>query len=194
VSRDPTRSDAGCELFQDNHRDEEDSAMRRMMMIATLTAVAMLATGTYCVAEDQTDDPGIEVYINMLRSELRAQKKALLETEMQFTDEEAMAFWPEYAKYEVEAKKWGDEWIKLAKSYYQVHANLSDEVADDMMEKSLKLQTDRIKLREKYFKRFAKVIRPSRAAQFMQHEAHLNLLIDLQIAAEMPLITPAKVK
>ena len=44
------------------------------------------------------------------------------------------------------------------------------------------------KLNESYYKKFAKVLTPTRAAKYMQIENQIQMLIDLSIASELPLV------
>jgi len=50
------------------------------------------------------------------------------------------------------------------------------------------LEKKRTKLKKKYFKRFERALSATIAAKFIQVENQINLLIDLQIASELPLI------
>ena len=52
----------------------------------------------------------------------------------------------------------------------------------------MKLQDDKNKLVAKYYKKAEKQLSPRIAARWMQIEHRIGLLIDLQIAAEIPLI------
>ena len=50
------------------------------------------------------------------------------------------------------------------------------------------LEKRRTKLKKKYFKKFEKAVSAVVAAKFIQIENQINLLVDLQIASELPLI------
>ena len=50
------------------------------------------------------------------------------------------------------------------------------------------LEKRRTKLKKKYFKKFEKALSAITAAKFIQVENQINLLIDLQIASDLPLI------
>ena len=54
--------------------------------------------------------------------------------------------------------------------------------------RELALDDDRAKLRKKYWKRFKKALPATLAARFLQLEHQIELLVDLQIASEVPLI------
>ena len=65
---------------------------------------------------------------------------------------------------------------------------MTDDKAAELAKTSFKIESDRSKLREKYYKKFAKDISPLVGARWLMVERTINNLMDLQIAAEMPLI------
>ncbi len=107
---------------------------------------------------------------------------------MQFTDAQSEAFWPLYREYELELGKLGDLRIALIKDYAMHYDGMTDEVATELVQRSFKIQEDRIKLQKKYYKKFEKALSSIDAARLMQVERQLNLLVDLQIASELPLV------
>ncbi len=76
----------------------------------------------------------------------------------------------------------------MIKDYVQNYDNLTDGKARELARKVFSLEKRRTKLKKKYFKRFEKALSATIAAKFIQVENQINLLIDLQIASELPLI------
>jgi hypothetical protein len=113
---------------------------------------------------------------------------AIITEVMQFTNEEANAFWPIYREYDLELAKIGDARIALIEDYAQHYETMTDEKARELVEGALKLEGKRTKLKKKYFKKFDKVLPSKTVGKFFQLENQINLLIDLQIASELPLI------
>lgn len=58
-----------------------------------------------------------EAYIELLRSDIRAKKVAIITEVMQFADAQARAFWPVYREYDLELSKIGDARVELIKDY-----------------------------------------------------------------------------
>ncbi len=131
---------------------------------------------------------GIEAYIEMLRSDIKTQKVAVITETMRFTDEGSAAFWPIHREYELELGKIIDDRIELIKDYAQNFDNLTNEKAKELARTVFDLEKRRTKLKKKYFKRIEKALSAVVAAKFIQVENQINLLIDLQIASELPLI------
>jgi len=91
--------------------------------VSALIACAPLAQaqskGSTGVAAS-TRDENLSAYVELLRSDLRAQKVAVITEMMQFTDAEDAAFWPVYREYERDLTKINDERLALVKEYAQV--------------------------------------------------------------------------
>lgn len=154
--------------------------MRPLAVLFALVFALTLAPGA---AVAQTD-----TYLELLRSDLKAETVAILTEVMEFSDEEGQAFWPIYRDYEVEGAKLGDRRVALLKDYAASFEMLSDEKAQEIAEASFKLQEDRIKLNRSYYKKVSKALGANTAARFIQVMNQVNLLIDVQVAAGMPLI------
>jgi lysyl-tRNA synthetase class I len=129
-----------------------------------------------------------EAYIELLRSDVKTRKVAIITKVMQFTDEEANAFWPVHREYEFELTKLGDAKLELIKDYAQNYETMTDEKAEELIKAVFKLEGKRTKLKKKYFKKFDKVLPSKTVAKFFQLENQILLLIDLQIASQLPLI------
>jgi len=115
-------------------------------------------------------------------------KIAIITKAMAFSSEESSLFWPQYRKYEAELAKLFDIRIQLIKDYSNNYDNMTQAKASELAERALILEGKRTKLKKKYFKKMAKVLSPKKAARFLQIENQLNLLIDLKIAATIPLV------
>jgi predicted GH43/DUF377 family glycosyl hydrolase len=156
-------------------REERGEKMKKLLLIS----VFVLATNIG-YAQD--------AYIELLRSDVKTKKVAIVTEVMQFTDEEAKVFWPVYREYELELAKIGDARIELIKDYARNYETMTDEKAKELIQRALKLEERRTKVKKQYFKKFDKVLPSKAVAKFFQLENQINLLIDLQIASELPLI------
>ena len=127
-------------------------------------------------------------FIELLRQDLKTQKVAIITEAMEFTEDESNAFWPVYRKYDFELTKLGDENLAIIKDYAANYENMTNEKAKELMDRSIKYRENVLKLRKKYFKEFQKVLPAIKAARFIQVENQIGLLVDLQIASELPLV------
>lgn len=150
--------------------------MRKLLWLVALVAMPSMV-------QAQQD-----AYVELLRSDVKTQRVAIITEVMQFSDSASAVFWPIYRDYEFEATKIGDDMLALIKDYAANYDSLSEEMAKDLAKRSLKIGEDRLKLRKKYFKRVEKALGSVTAAKFLQIENQIALLIDLQIAQSLPLI------
>jgi hypothetical protein len=126
--------------------------------------------------------------VSMLRQDLRSQKKQLIAANLSLTADEATKFWPVYDQYAAELAKIGDKKYALIKEYAQGFGSLTDEQAMGLAKRSLALDEEVSALRTKYLPIVNKVIPGKKAATFFQLDRRVGLLMDLQLASEIPLV------
>jgi len=136
----------------------------------------------------QTQDLNLSAYVELLRSDVRSQKVAILTELMNFTEAEDAAFWPIYREYDVELSTLNDERVALIKDYAKAYPNVTDEQADTLARKALDINARRNALQTKYYERVKSALSAKTAARFLQVEHQLLLIIDLQIAAALPIV------
>jgi hypothetical protein len=132
-----------------------------------------------------------EAYLELLRSDLKANKVAIITAVMDFSEQEADVFWPIYREYELELSKLGDQRVALIKDYADNFTAMTDEKAKELVEESFDLKKKQNDLLKKYFKKMDKVLPTTRAARFAQLENQILMMVDLQIASELPLLEKA---
>ncbi len=111
---------------------------------------------------------------------------------MNLTDQESKAFWPIYDAYEAERKTLGDRTLELIKKYPDAVEVTGPDTIRMLSADWLKLQEDRLALIKKYYKKAEKQLTPRIATRWMQIEYRMSLLINLQIASEIPLVEPIR--
>jgi hypothetical protein len=137
--------------------------------------------------EQQTKSLNLTAYAELLRSDIRTQKVAIITQVMGFTEAEEKAFWPIYRQYDAEMAKLGDERVALIEEYARNYDKMTDEIADKLATKALDLEARRQALKGKCFEQVKKALSPRTAMRFLQVEHQLQLLIDLQIASSLPI-------
>lgn len=131
-------------------------------------------------------------YLEYLRTDLREQKREIIAETMELTIEQAETFWPIYAEYESELDGLSSERLKLIRDYAENYYNLTDEIADRLAGKKHELDAKRNNLLWKYYNKFKSELNPIDAAMFYQVESQLLMLIDVQVAGEVPIIKKPK--
>lgn len=122
------------------------------------------------------------------RAKYREKKVALIEKALNLSASEHDAFWKEYYAYEAELKKVYDDRYRVIRDYAANYENMNNDIADNLALRSLKIRDDRNELWRKYYNRIKAVTSPIIAGQFLQIENELNLLTDLKISTETPIL------
>jgi len=130
----------------------------------------------------------LRAYTEMLRSDLRAQKVAVITQMMAFTEAEDAAFWPVYREHELELSRLYDERLAAIETYAKTYTSLTPTVADELALKVLDLEARRTALKQKYYAKVKAALSAIRAAQALQIENQIQLLVDLQVAASLPIV------
>lgn len=126
--------------------------------------------------------------IELLRADLRAQRKQVTAQSMNLTTEEAKNFWPIYDRYIQETVKINDSRWALMKNYADNHETLTDVQAQDYITRSSEVDKQFIALRLKYVPMFEKVVSPKKAALWYQIDRRIELLINVQLLSLIPVV------
>jgi hypothetical protein len=139
----------------------------------------------------QTDKPDAgtssPTYLELLRGDLRRQKAAVIAGGLELSDREATAFWRVYRDYEADVTRIADGRFALLREYAESYKGMSDEKAAELMQRAFALDGERVRLKERYFPRFAAATSARTAARFFQIEGQVEALVYLQLTADLPL-------
>jgi Spy/CpxP family protein refolding chaperone len=147
------------------------------------TAPAQAAPGASAQPNSASDKD-----IEMLRADLRAQRKEITAQNMTLTADEATKFWPIYDQYRQEAIKPNDERWALLKAYAATYDTMTDAQAQDFIKRSNAVEQQLLALRMKYVPLVEKVISPKKTALWFQIDHRIDLLINLQLASVIPMV------
>ncbi len=164
--------------------------MTRHIIAALLAFLATAGAARAQSTEGATDQPtelNLTAYAELLRSDVRTQKVAIMTTVMGFTAAEDAAFWPIYREYDAAMSKLGDERVALIAEYARYYASLTDAVAGELAEKAMRLEAQRQAAKAACYEKVRQVLPARTALRFLQVEHQLLLLIDLQISAALPI-------
>lgn len=126
--------------------------------------------------------------IARMRAELRADKKKVTAETLQLTDIEAAKFWPIYDKYIAELTVINTQKYDLIKEYTEKFGTYTDAQATDFIKRYLEVDVQASKLRSKYVPIVGKVLPGIKTATFFQIDRRLAMLINLGLAAELPIL------
>jgi len=167
--------------------------------LAALTLALFAATGVRA-QETRIQDPAqskelnTQAYIQLLRSDVKAKKEAIVKEAMQLNDQQAGLFWPIYRQYDAEQTKLGDQKAAIVADYARNFLTMTNEKADELAQRVMQLDEKRMALREQYYGIMKQSLPAIVVVRFFQVEHQLQLLVDLQIASSLPIIEAADTK
>lgn len=132
----------------------------------------------------------VDDYLQLMKADLDTERKAIFIENMRFSEEESLAFWPIYDDYRAERAKLAQEKLAIYKGYLENYENLNSEEGEKLMTRYFKLNESVLKLEKKYFTKMKTALSPQRAVQFFQLENRINLLVQLEVASQLPISTP----
>ena len=150
---------------------------------AETQATAVPASTEKSISDEERNT---RAYIELLRKDLRRSRSQLMGEVMQLDTDESQQFWPVYKEFETELTKIGDQLVLLVRRYVEHYDKMTDALADELANKVLAAEQQRNALKKKYYDRIKKSMGAVTAMRFLQVENQLERLIDLQIAAQLP--------
>ena len=130
----------------------------------------------------------IQAYIELLRSDVSQQKAEMMGSVMQLSAADAAKFWPIYSEYDAELKKVNDLRVANIQEYARSYSQMTDEKADELIQNAFTYEKQRSELLAKYYDRVKQAVGATTAARFVQVEHQLLLIIDLKLAASLPIV------
>lgn len=126
--------------------------------------------------------------IKLIRQDIQSAKNSIIKDTMQFTQPESTAFWPVYNDYAGEQRAIAEKRFAVIVDYVQHVDTLTDAEANDLTQRLLQSESDSQALREKYLPKFQAAIGAKRAAKFYQVDNRLTMILNVQLASQIPLI------
>ncbi len=161
-------------------------SMRGFFLIATVlsgltTPFSALAQQSYKEHKQQIDTT---------RWAIQSERKNVVARNMELSEKEQQAFWPLYEEYRAAMRKTGNRFVKLITEYADAYKaqNLSDAQARRMVDEYLSIETDKLKVKKRYVKRFESVLPPKKLARFFQVDNKMDAFINARVARDVPLV------
>jgi hypothetical protein len=143
---------------------------------------------TVASPEAQTQKKNTQAYIDLLRSDVRQQKAEIMGSVMLLNAQDATKFWPIYSEYDAQLAKLNGQRVENIREYARAYDQMTDEKADELIQKSLWYQKQRAELLAQTYDKVKQALGAVTAARFAQVEHQLLLIIDLQIASSLPIV------
>ena len=169
-------------------------------MLKKLVAVVLLATSwmlfgvtsrAQTVVPQESSSRGATISkqdLDLLRRDLRAKRKQLIAANLKLTETEAERFWPVYDQYIRELIAIHDKKFALIQDYANNYGKMTNDESLLFIRQWLDFDIATNQLRQKYVPMVAKVLDGKKTATFFQLDRRIAMMIELQVASQMPLV------
>ena len=174
----------------------EERNMRTRLIVVVLAMVCALL-GWRLLARQAEQQQSITVNsgatvmtdsdIQLLRQDLRAQKQKLIAQNLPMTETEAVKFWAVYNRYGDELRQINGEKYRLITEYAEQWPAMTNDQALIYIRRWLEVDQQVQQLRLKYVPEVSQVLPGKKAAAFFQLDRRINMMIDIQLASQLPL-------
>jgi hypothetical protein len=189
-----TTKDSGHKKVSEERMSIRFAALALALILALaanapgLAAQQTSAQGTHVQDSARSKELNTQAYIQLLHADLSAKKEQIVRETMQLNDQQAAIFWPIYRQYQAEQSKLITDKLAIVADYSGNFSTMTDDRADQLAQQLMQIDEKRMALREKYYATMKKALSPILAVRFFQVEQQLQLIVDLQIAANLPIV------
>ena len=149
------------------------------MRIKTILLTILLLVAPFVVLADEAMDLKKKIIFD--------QKRLVVMENMDFTEQEAEAFWPIYDKHQEELFQVNQRGAKLILAYASVYQTLTDEQAVKIIDEYYNVQDERLVVMKKMAVDMGKVLPGKKAFRYIQVENKLNAIARYELAKGIPL-------
>ena len=162
------------------------------MVAGTVLACSAMASAQTAGAPAPAADKDVHVIstqdLEMLRKDLRSQKKQLMAQNLTLTDADATKFWPIYDQDVAELSKIKNKQYALFQEYADHFGTMSDEQANSILKQLLDIDVAVAQLRVKYLPIVSNAIGGKKGATWAQLDRRIQMMVDLQLGSRTPLV------
>lgn len=153
--------------------------MKIRTVVCTVVALALVVPAL----AQSASEPSTE----LSRAVIQAERKDIVEAVVQPSPQQSEAFWQTYWEYRGQMSTLGDERVKMIEVFSEVEGSLTDQQAEEMIERALDLEKKAAEIKAKYSKKMRDILVPKQVVRWMQIENKMDAVINYEIAKAIPL-------
>ena len=156
--------------------------MKQFIMLVVAAAVMCL---TPAFAEDAQN-----TNMQILIDKVKADKKLLIASNMELTDQESKDFWPLYEGYQKKLEEINSHMGGIINEYAEAYnkGSVPDAIAKKIINEALKTEGAEVIMRREYAEKLSRVLPATKVARYLQMESKIRALIKYDLAANIPLM------
>jgi len=160
-----------------------------MRFISLLLVVAGLLLSPLCgLAQAPQPVVSLKAEVEAARKLIETERKLVIINELTMTPAEAKEFWPVYNEYTEELREISDIRSQLIIDYAANYNNMTDDFATRMLDDYFDYSSQMLKTRQKYVRKFERVLPTIKVARLYQVENKLDAILNFNLAAQIPLL------
>lgn len=162
--------------------------MKRLLAAMLVAVLAPCAMAADAPAKGPAPAPGAQSPADAFRQASRADKRALVERNMQLTAAEAKVFWPIYDDYQMKLDRIVQRQNRAILDYINAESTMTDANAKRIAREILASDADEQKLRERMFRRLSSKLPARKAVRYLQIENKIRTVDRYDVAERMALV------
>ena len=148
-----------------------------------IAIVALLAFGRVALATEPPSQDAPATTADVLTD-----KRSVVAHTMGLSPEMAQRFWPLYDDYQVQVSKLNEDRKAVLYKFSVNYINMSNELAQELIDKTLTLEKKRYALRKELVAKFSKQFPPKVVARYYQIENKIDAMALAAAAENVPLL------
>lgn len=158
--------------------------MRKVLIFVLLVAAAVAGTSSFARAQGNLEDQ-----IEVLRGSAETDRKALITSNVDFTEQESLEFWPVYNQYRGDMDAVNDRMIALIRKYADHYQNLTDAVAAELMSDAMDIEDDRMIYKRLYVEELLEILPTRKVVVLFQIENKLEAAVKYGLSEVIPVVS-----
>jgi hypothetical protein len=160
--------------------------LNRAYLHALFVLPLVIAVPTFSQDASSNKDLNTKAYVELLKTDANAKREAVVTYIMQLSDSDAKVFWPIYREYNDELSKLNAAEAQEIEAYAKDYDKITDKEAEDLVNRSLHLEAQRVELKKKYFEKMKSSLSAPAAAKFYEIDSQFQDIVHLQATSALP--------
>ncbi len=150
----------------------------------------LVLAATSANAQSSIDAVMTHEQLQIARELVETERDMTLIINLDLTAEESETFWPLYDEYRQKVRSVRGRKLSLIEDYAERYraGTVDDEFAEMAIKDALKIQLETVKIRQKYWKKFRRIVPAMKAARFYQLENKMDTEVDFVLSGGIPLV------
>ena len=162
------------------------NVVRRPQVLGCSCVLALTLCWTgQCLGQQGSLDPES---IQLTRTLIHEKRQEIVSNVIDLTEEEARAFWPLYRDWRAKMAGLGNRIVGLVEQMEENWNEVDEAQAKSILDEWLRIQTEELRLKKQYLKRFRQILPDKKVTRFYQLENKMDVAVNYNLATSVPLV------